>query len=388
MTAAPVRLGIAGALTRAFIASPLTPLALFAALVMGVIALVTLPREEEPQISVPMVDIMVRADGLKAEDAVKLVTEPLETIVKSIAGVEHVYSQTRDDAAMVTARFVTGASADAAILRVHEKIRANLDRIPAGVPEPLIVGRGIDDVAIMTLTLAARPEARERWSANDLTRVARELQVRLAALDEIGLTYLVGQQPEEIRVEPDPEQLARYGVTLQALAAKVQGANSAFSAGLVRDAGLQPGLVVGRTLTGLPEIGNLLVTTRDGRPVYVRDVARVVLATDTAEARVSHLTRESEGFARQPAVTLAIAKRAGANAVAIGHEIRSAVKAMEAASSPPTSLCTSRATMARPPTRRPTNSSSILRSRRFPSWRWSGSRSAGARRLWLRSSFP
>lgn len=133
--------GIAGALTDAFITSPLTPLALVAAVLMGIVALITLPREEEPQISVPMVDIHVRADGLRAEDAVKLVTEPLETIVKSIPGVEHVYSQTQDDGTLVTARFEVGTSSDAAIVRVHEKVRANLDRIPKGIPEPLIVGR-------------------------------------------------------------------------------------------------------------------------------------------------------------------------------------------------------------------------------------------------------
>ena len=137
-----MNLGIAGRLTRAFIQSPLTPLFLLAALAVGLVALLTLPREEEPQISVPMVDIFVQANGLRAEDAVKLVTEPLETIVKSIDGVEHVYSQTRDDNVMVTARFLVGTSSDAAILRVHEKLRANLDRIPRGIPEPLIVGRG------------------------------------------------------------------------------------------------------------------------------------------------------------------------------------------------------------------------------------------------------
>ena len=126
---------------------------ILAALAAGLVALISLPREEEPQISVPMVDIMVRADGLKAEDAVKLVTEPLETIIKSIDGVEHVYSQTRDDNVMVTARFLVGTSSDAAILRVHEKVRANLNRIPVGIPEPLIVGRGIDDVAIVVITL-------------------------------------------------------------------------------------------------------------------------------------------------------------------------------------------------------------------------------------------
>src|SRR6516164_1060476 len=153
-----MNLGIAGRLTRAFIASPLSPLLLLAALALGLVALVTLPREEEPQISVPMVDVRVRADGLKAEDAVKLVTEPLETIMRSI-----------DGGAVVTARFVVGTSSDAAILRVHEKIRANLDRIPVGIPEPLIVGRGIDDVATVVVTLSPRPKAADRWTAADLT---------------------------------------------------------------------------------------------------------------------------------------------------------------------------------------------------------------------------
>ncbi|QCK85908.1 efflux RND transporter permease subunit [Phreatobacter aquaticus] len=320
-------LGLAGRLTQAFIGSPLTPLFLLAALALGLVALASLPREEEPQISVPMVDIHVRAEGLKAEDAAKLVTEPLETIVKSIAGVEHVYSQTRDDSVMVTARFLVGTSPDAAILRVHEKIRANLDRIPVGIPEPLIVGRGIDDVAITVLTLAPKPEVADRWTANDLTRIARELRVEIARLDDVGLTYLVGDQQEEIRVEPDPEKLALAGVTLQQLSTKVEGANKAFPAGTIRSGGQQIGLVAGQTLNGLADIGNLLVTTRDGRPVYVRDVARIVLAGDAAETRVAHLQRGTDGaLARVPAVSLAVAKRAGANAVTIGREIAEAVE--------------------------------------------------------------
>ena len=180
----PPKLGIAGGLTRAFITSPLTPLFLLAAIVFGIVALISLPREEEPQISVPMVDIHIRADGLKAEDAAKLITEPLETIVKGIDGVEHVYSQTQDDAVMVTARFVVGTSSDAAILRVHEKLRANMDRIPVGIPEPLIVGRGIDDVAILSLTLSPTPGAADRITPNDLTRIARELRTEIAKIDE------------------------------------------------------------------------------------------------------------------------------------------------------------------------------------------------------------
>ncbi len=320
-------LGIAGGLTRRFIASPLTPLFLIASFAFGLIALVTLPREEEPQISVPMVDIHVRADGLKAEDAVKLVTEPLETIVKSIDGVEHVYSQTQDDGALVTARFVVGTSSDAAILRVHEKIRANLDRIPVGIPEPLIVGRGIDDVAIVVVTLTPTPEAAGRWSADGLTRLARELQVEIAKLPDIGLTYIVGQQPEEIQVEPDPERLSLYGITLQQLAGKIEGANRSFQAGLIRDADEQRVLVGGQTLQTLSEIGNLLLTARDGRPVYVRDVAKVVLATDPNETRVNSVVKADGGLQRAPAVSLAIAKRPGTNAVVIAEDI---VKRLEA----------------------------------------------------------
>ncbi|MEO5614995.1 MAG: efflux RND transporter permease subunit, partial [Cypionkella sp.] len=170
-------LGIAGRLTRAFIASSLTPLFILAALAAGLVALTSLPREEEPQISVPMVDIHVAAPGLRAEDAVKLVTEPLEVIVKGIAGVEHVYSQTRDDGALVMVRFAVGTRSEDAVLRVHDKVRANLDRIPVGIPEPLIVGRGIDDVAILAVTLSGKPGS--GVGANDLTRIARALQAEV-----------------------------------------------------------------------------------------------------------------------------------------------------------------------------------------------------------------
>ncbi len=132
-----MNLGLSGRLTRATIRSPLTPLFLLAALAAGLVALLTIPREEEPQISVPMVDIVVQANGLKAPDAVELVTKPLEAIVKAISGVEHVYSQTQDDRAVVTVRFDVGTNEDDAVLRVNDKIRANLDKIPIGIPEPL-----------------------------------------------------------------------------------------------------------------------------------------------------------------------------------------------------------------------------------------------------------
>ena len=329
MTPEPMKAGIAGALTRAFITSPLTPLFLVAAFVFGLVALVSLPREEEPQISVPMIDIILRADGLRAEDAVKLITEPLETIVKGINGVEHVYSQTRDDQVMVTARFLVGTPSDSAILRVHEKLRANMDRIPVGIPEPLIVGRGIDDVAILSLTLTPRPEAAGRVTANDLTRIARELRTEMAKIDNVGLTYIVGETTERLRIAPDPEKLALYGMTLQQLAGKVQGANAAFPAGRLRDGGDQIELTVGETLRSPEDIANLLLTTRDGRPVYVRDVAEVSFTSGAEEQLVSSVTRDGDATLRVPAVTLAVAKRAGANAVVVAEEILHRAHALE-----------------------------------------------------------
>lgn len=314
-------LGIAGGLTKAFIGSALTPLFILAALAAGLVALISLPREEEPQISVPMVDIHVQATGLKAEDAVKLVTEPLEVIVKGINDVEHVYSSTRDDAAMVTARFEVGTRAEDAILRVHDKVRANSDRIPVGIPEPLIVGRGIDDVAILTLTLSS-----ETLSANDLTRIARVLQTEVAKTEDVGLTYLVGDAQDAMRIEPDPDRLALYGVTLQQLAGKVAQANRVLNTGKLRDQGQMVDLVAGETLTAPAEVANLLITTRDGRPVYVSDVAAVRYVENTKDAIVSH---RAKGGAGGPAVTLAIAKRAGANAVVVAEAVLHRVEALE-----------------------------------------------------------
>ncbi len=322
------KLGIAGALTRSFIRSPLTPLMILAALAVGLVALGALPREEEPQISVPMVDVHIQAPGLRAEDAVKLVTEPMETIVQGINAVEHIYSNTMDDYAMVTARFLVGTPSDTAILRVHDKVRANMDRIPVGIAEPLIVGRGIDDVAIVALTLSGKP-GETAVTANDITRIMRELQVEVAKIDDVGLTYLVGDSPEAIRIAPDPERLALYGITLQQLAGKVQMANKAFSTGFIRDGGEQIALVAGETLQAPAQIGNLLLTSRDNRPVYVRDVADVSYVPDTSDKMVANVIRDGDGnIHRTPAVTLAIAKRAGANAVVVSEQILTRIEAL------------------------------------------------------------
>jgi multidrug efflux pump subunit AcrB len=328
-------LGLSGLLTRATIRSPLTPLFLLTALAAGLVALLTIPREEEPQISVPMVDIVVQANGLKAPDAIELVTKPLEAIVKPIASVEHVYSQTQDDRAVVTVRFNVGTNEDDAVLRVNDKIRANIDKIPIGIPEPLIVGRGINDVAVVVLTLSPKPEAADRWTDKDLYDLAVKLRTELIKVDNIGTSYIVGTGAEQIRVEPDPEKLSLFGVTLQQLIGKVRNANRSFVAGAVLDAGSMRTLAAGQTLRGVPDIGLLLLTTRDNRPVYVRDVAKVVIGPSTAESRVWNLTPASDGWQRTPAVSLALAKRAGANAVVASQAIVDRVAGLQGRLLPP-----------------------------------------------------
>jgi multidrug efflux pump subunit AcrB len=325
-----MRLGLSGALTRAFINSPLTPLLLIAALFVGGIALAELPREEDPQISVPMVDILVTANGYKARDAIELITKPLEDIVKGTDGVEHVYSWTQDDSVLVTARFKVGTDADIALTRVHEKIRNNIARLPKGIPMPLIVGRGIDDVAILTLTLAPKPEAAAHWNDNGLYQIAQELQHELMKVDNIGLTYIVGGSPNEIRVEPDPERLALYGITLDQLVQKLENANRSMLVGAFDQLDRDIPVVAGQTLQGVPDIGLLLLTSRDGRPVYVKDVADVVVGAAQPDHRVWTLGRgKGKRLDIRPAVTIAFAKRKGANAVTVADDLLARLKTVE-----------------------------------------------------------
>ncbi len=317
-----MKLGLSGVLTRTFINSPLTPLLLLAAVIAGAIAVASLPREEEPQISVPMVDIIVAANGYKADEAVELVTRPLEDIVKAIDGVEHVYSQTQDDRVVVTARFLVGTDQDVAVLRVHEKIRAEITHIPKGIPEPLIVGRGINDVAILVLTLSANADKAGQWTDNGLEQVAEELQHELTKVNGVGSTYIVGGAPSEIRVEPDPERLALYGITLGQLTDKLANANRSFLAGAFRENNKSIPVVAGQTLQGVPDIGLLLLTSRDGRPVYVKDVADVVVGSSEVDQRAWTMTRDATGqLERRPAVSLAVAKRKGENAVRVAEEV-------------------------------------------------------------------
>ncbi|MEZ5922255.1 MAG: efflux RND transporter permease subunit [Parvularculaceae bacterium] len=322
-----MKLGLSGNLTRASIDSPLTPLFLLTAFAVGILALMTIPREEEPQISVPLVDISVNAPGLKAPDAVELVTKPLETIVKGINGVEHVYSQTENDRVLVTARFVVGSDPDDAIVRVQQEIRANYDRIPVGIPEPHIVARGISDVPIVVITLSPKKSAADRWNDQSLYLVADELQSEIVKVKDVGLTFVVGGRPREIRIEPDPAKLATYQVSLSSVINAVKSANQSFPAGAINADNKREKVAIGETLEDPAEIGLISVPAADGGRVFLRDVANVTLAPREDRARVWRFERGEENGV--PAVSIAIAKRDGANAVVVAKSIEERLHLLE-----------------------------------------------------------
>ncbi|MBA3053711.1 MAG: efflux RND transporter permease subunit [Sphingomonadales bacterium] len=317
-----MNLGISGKLTRATIQSPLTPLFLLAAILVGLIATMTIPREEEPQIKVPMVDIRVGAPGLGAADAVELVGKPLETIVKSVEGVEHVYTQAEDNGVLVTARFLVGSNPEDASIRTTEKIHANIDRIPVGIPPPQITVRGISDVPIVVLTLTPKPGAPGQWNDQTLFELAGKLRSEVAKVDDVGLTFITGGQRMALRVVPDPAKLAQYRVPLGSVIEAASQANRSFPAGNVREGGQAATVIAGQTLRSAEELGDLTVRSISGAPVLLRDVARVEQAPSQDQARAWRWAKDDKhGWTMAPAVSLAIAKRAGANAVSVSEGV-------------------------------------------------------------------
>lgn len=314
-------------IAKTFITSRITPVIIILAFMLGLLTLAKLPREEEPQISVPMVDIMVRADGLPAVDAVELVTKPLEDIIKGIEGVEHVYSRTQDDASIVTARFYVGEEEDRAILRVHETIRAHLDQIPYNIPMPFIVGHGINDVPILVLNLSPKAETASRWDDTALYNVAEELLHELVKIQDIGLSFIVGGHPNQIRIEPAPEKLNLYGITLNQLVNKIKFANQVFALEPIHLSNQKVPFIAGATLQTPAEIENLTLTTADGRLVYLSDVAHVVFDKKQDDQRIWGWAKGEESL--KPSVSIALAKRPGANASTVSQKVRNHLKSLK-----------------------------------------------------------
>nr|WP_194745660.1 efflux RND transporter permease subunit [Thermaurantiacus tibetensis] len=324
--------GLAGRITGATIESPLTPLMLLAGILVGLLALLTIPREEEPQISVPMVDIEVMVPGMAAVDAVEHVAKPLEEILMATPGVEHVYVMARDNAVLVTARFLVGSRPEDAAIRVAERLQANADRAPPGVEWPKVTVRGIDDVPIVVLTLSPEPGVADRWSDRELHRLAERLQSELVKVPDVGLSFLVGGRPDAIRVVPDPARMATRGVSMGMLMEAVGQAARRVPAGQVREDGRAALVVAGRGIDSAAALEGLQLRNLAGEPVLLADVADVREGPSDTQARAWRMTRDGERNARwtlAPAVSIAIAKRPGANAVTVSKAVVEQVKALE-----------------------------------------------------------
>ena len=321
-------LGISGRIARAFINTPVTPMLLMACMGLGLIGLLFTPRQEDPQISVPMIDLFVQYPGASAGQVESLVTEPLERIMKEIPGVRHVYSATQRGAAMVTVRFHVGEEMGASIVKVHDKLQSNMDKVPPDVRMPLVKPVSVDDVPVVTLTL---------WSDevpdSQLRTLALDVLQRLGSVPDTGKGFVVGGREDQIRVEVLMERLAGHGVTLDRIAQTIRTANSELTTGASESGGSAYNVYSGSFLRTAEDIARLVVGTQGGRPVYIGDVARVAHVPEDTRQMVTHST--GPGYAGDhpaesaQAVTLAIAKKEKTNGVTVSRAILAKVETLK-----------------------------------------------------------
>ncbi len=322
-------LGLAGRMTRTFIDSPLSPLLFFAMLFMGILGMVVTPRQEDPQISVPMVDIFIQYPGVAVDDVVNKAINPLERLISEIPGVEHVYSASNRAQGIVTVQFEVGEDLGDSIVKVHDKIQSNKDLMPPGVMPPLVKPKGIDDVPVVTITL---------WSKEvddgSLRSLAMEVLQEIKVLPNTGNGFVVGGRKEVVEVEVYPERLVGHGVTLGQVANTIRTANSERQAGNIEASDTFFNVYTGSYLRTANEIERLVVGTHDGVPVYVRDIADVRQGPEEAKQIVTYYTgpaaNSPDGPAEavplpvgngEPAVTIAVAKKIGTNGVTVAGAI-------------------------------------------------------------------
>ncbi|MCL6482093.1 MAG: efflux RND transporter permease subunit, partial [Firmicutes bacterium] len=318
--------GFAGRIAAAFIDSRLTPLLMIAALLLGLFAVLRTPREEEPQIVVPMLDLFVSMPGASPQEVEQRVTIPMEKLLREIPGVEYIYSISQPGGALVIVRFYVGVKEEDAILRTYNKMYSNFDRIPPGVSPPLIKVRSIDDVPILALTL---------WGAGydhfQLRRIAAELDQHVKQVEDVSETNLIGGLRRQLRVTLDPQRLAAFRLSPGAIVQALQVSNQRSAAGSFSQGNQEMVVEAGRFLRDVEEARRLVVGVMDGRPVYLRDVARV---EDGPEEPRDYVLFGQGGAAPAPigedlpAVTLTIAKRKGTNATVVAERVLRKVAAL------------------------------------------------------------
>jgi len=319
-----------------FINSPLSPLLLVACLGLGIMGLILTPRQEDPQISVPMVDIFFSYHGASADQVASLATDPLERMMSEIQGVKHVYSVSQRDGAMVTVQFEVGEELGPSLVKLNDKIQSNLDRIPPGVSHPLIRPKGVDDVPIVTLTMWSH-----QMDEAGLRSLGLDVLQRLKEVDGTSQSFITGGRSNAIRVEIFPERLAGFGIGLDQLAQTIRTANSERSVGSVEQGQNTFSLQTGSFLRNARDIENLMIGTQDGQVIYIRDVALVTESTDDASDIVSYYTGPAYGAHegqdsvtdRAPvgasAVTISVSKKIGTNGVSIASDVLAYVERLK-----------------------------------------------------------
>jgi len=320
-------LGVAGTMAKEFIHSPLSVLLLLASLAIGIMGLLFTPRQEDPQISVPMVDVFFSYPGATAEQVSSLAIDPLERLMSEIPGVEHVYSVSRHGGGMVTVQFTVGEVLEISLVKLYDKLMSNMDKIPPGVSQPLVKPKGVDDVPVVTLTL---------WSHDvddaALRLVALDVLQRMKEVSNTSQSYIIGGRSEELRIEVFPERLAGYGVSVGQLAKTITSANSETEAGHVESGGNNLQVFTGSFLTKPEDVERLIVGVHNGSPVYVRDVARVSQAPQVAKNLVQYFTGPAYASGDvmapvgAPAVTIAVAKKVGSNGVTVAEDVLAQVE--------------------------------------------------------------
>ena len=324
--------GIAGKVAAFFINSKLTPLLIVASLLLGAFGVLMTPREEEPQIVVPMIDVFVQAPGLTAKEVEKRVTSPMEKLLWEIPGVEYIYSTSMPGMSMAIVRFLVGENEEDSILKTYNKLYANLDKVPPGVTPPLVKPRSIDDVPILGLTFWS-----EAYDGFMLRRMVAEVENAVKEITDVSETRLIGGQRRQLRVALFPDRLAAYGVSPGGVLQALQGANQQRPSGRVSERNRDVLIETGSFLKSAEDVASVVISARQGRPVYLRDVARV---TDGPEEPANYVrfgvglgAARREGHAPAeatfPAVTLSVAKRKGTNATDIAHLVLTKVASLK-----------------------------------------------------------
>jgi multidrug efflux pump subunit AcrB len=306
------KLGPAGKLAQGWIGSKLTPLVIVGSMLLGVFAVWKLPREEEPQIIVPMVDVSVQMPGASAREVEERVTKPMEKLLWEIPGVEYIYSTSSPGTSMAIVRFLVGQDEEKSIVRLNQKLSANLDLIPPGASAPLVKPRSIDDVPILGLTFWSK-----RYGDFELRRIAAQVDDTIKQTPDVSAVALIGGARREVRITLNEARLAAYHLSPLQIMGALGTSNRRLSAGAFASGNQEYLLETGQFLTCADDVRNVVAGVANDKPIFVRDVAEV---TDGGE-EPSQYVRFSDGKGFYPAVTIAISKRKGTNAVTVSENV-------------------------------------------------------------------